>query len=238
MSIDNRSVVGKARSRPPRARFAKGFANSGGGKSVGLTPRSVHGPTQALKRSLDVFVASLALICLAPLLLFAAFAIKLDDRGPIIFRQRRVGQSGKRFVIYKFRTMSVAEDGQWVEQARQCDPRVTRVGRLLRQSSIDELPQFLNVLRGDMSIVGPRPHAVAHDEYYRAMISNYALRARVKPGISGWAQVHGLRGGTEAIEEMQARVQMDNWYIDNWSLWLDVKILWKTCVEVASFRAY
>jgi exopolysaccharide biosynthesis polyprenyl glycosylphosphotransferase len=178
------------------------------------------------------------MVFLAPVLLAAALAVKLDSPGPVIFRQRRIGINGRPFVIYKFRTMSVVEDGPQIAQARRDDPRVTRVGRLLRPSSIDELPQLFNVLKGEMSLVGPRPHAVSHDDDYGAVIPDYALRRRVRPGITGWAQVNGLRGETTTIEEMEKRVAMDLWYIDNWSLLLDLRIAWRTCIEVMRPQAY
>lgn len=190
------------------------------------------------KRGWDALVACFALAVLSPILIIAAIAIKLDNPGPIIFRQRRIGLDGRPFVIYKFRTMSVVEDGSEVAQARRGDPRVTRVGRILRQSSIDELPQFLNVVKGDMSIVGPRPHAVAHDELYGSVIPNYARRHRVKPGITGWAQVNGLRGETATFGQMERRVQLDLWYIDHWSFLLDLLILWRTCIELSRWQAY
>jgi undecaprenyl-phosphate galactose phosphotransferase/putative colanic acid biosynthesis UDP-glucose lipid carrier transferase len=184
------------------------------------------------KRLLDIVIAITSLIALSPLLTFTAVAIKLESRGPVIFRQRRHGFNGQAFIIWKFRTMKVQEDGAAVVQARKADPRITRVGRFLRETSIDELPQLWNVLLGNMSIVGPRPHALIHDYEYGKMIANYAFRHHVKPGITGWAQVKGFRGGTPQLELMQQRVQHDLWYIDNWSLSLDVLIIIKTMFEV------
>jgi exopolysaccharide biosynthesis polyprenyl glycosylphosphotransferase len=184
------------------------------------------------KRLMDIVVASVSLIALLPLLILTAIAIKLDSRGPVIFRQRRHGFNGQTFMIYKFRTMKVQEDGAAVVQARKADPRTTRIGRILRETSIDELPQLLNVLLGNMSIVGPRPHALVHDHEYGKMIANYAFRHHVKPGITGWAQVNGFRGGTPQLELMQRRIQHDLWYIDNWSLSLDMLIVIKTMFEV------
>ena len=184
------------------------------------------------KRLLDVTVAATALVLLTPSLVVAAAAIKLETRGPAIFRQRRHGFNGKSFVIYKLRTMKVHEDGGAVVQAIKRDPRVTRVGRLLRQTSIDELPQLLNVLQGHMSIVGPRPHALVHDYEYGSIIASYAFRHHVKPGITGWAQIHGYRGETPRLELMQRRVALDLWYIDNWSLMLDVHIMVRTVFEL------
>lgn len=185
-----------------------------------------------VKRMLDVTVAATALALLTPLLAAAAVAIKLESKGPVIFRQRRHGFNGRPFVIYKFRTMKVQEDGGVVVQATKQDPRVTRIGRVLRQTSIDELPQLLNVLQGHMSIVGPRPHALVHDYEYGSMIANYAFRHHVKPGITGWAQVHGYRGETPRLELMERRVALDLSYIDNWSLMLDIRIMLKTLVEL------
>jgi undecaprenyl-phosphate galactose phosphotransferase/putative colanic acid biosynthesis UDP-glucose lipid carrier transferase len=190
------------------------------------------------KRLVDIAVAGTSLIVLAPLLALTAITIRLESKGPAIFRQRRHGFNGRAFTIYKFRTMKVEEDGDAVVQARQMDPRVTRIGRVLRRSSIDELPQLWNVLQGNMSIVGPRPHALVHDYEYGKMIANYAFRHHVKPGITGWAQVKGFRGGTPQLELMQQRVQHDLWYIDNWSLSLDLLIMFKTAFEVLKNNAY
>ena len=184
-----------------------------------------------VKRLFDVTFAGLALAIFSPLLLLTAVAIKLDSDGPVIFRQRRRGFNGREFAIYKFRTMTVLEDGGTVRQAQRDDARVTWLGRLLRASSIDELPQLINVLTGDMSLVGPRPHAVVHDDEYGKLIDNYMYRHHVKPGITGWAQIHGFRGETD-VALMEKRIQLDLWYINNWSLWLDLKIMARTCVEV------
>ena len=184
------------------------------------------------KRLLDVTVAAASLVLLVPLLSATAVAIKLESRGPVIFRQRRHGFNGQPFAIYKLRTMKVQEDGAAVVQATEKDPRVTRVGRFLRATSIDELPQLLNVLQGDMSLVGPRPHALIHDYEYGRMIANYAFRHHVKPGITGWAQVQGYRGGTPRLELMERRIALDLWYIDNWSLTLDLRIMLRTFFEL------
>jgi Undecaprenyl-phosphate glucose phosphotransferase len=190
----------------------------------------------ACKRVLDVILSTFALLILSPLLLLVSAAIKLDSPGPILFRQSRKGFNGKDFKIYKFRSMTVLEDGQTICQARRGDHRITKVGRILRTSSIDELPQLFNVLRGHMSLVGPRPHAIAHDSEYTETISNYAFRHHVKPGITGWAQVHGFRGETAKLDLMKKRVELDIWYINNWSLWLDLWIILLTCFEVARRR--
>jgi Undecaprenyl-phosphate glucose phosphotransferase len=190
----------------------------------------------ASKRVVDVILSIVALVLLLPILLLVSVAIKLDSAGPILFRQSRKGFNGKDFKIYKFRSMTVLEDGQTICQARRGDHRITRVGRILRTASIDELPQLFNVLRGEMSLVGPRPHAIAHDGEYTETIANYAFRHHVKPGITGWAQVHGFRGETAKFELMKKRVELDIWYINNWSLWLDLWIILLTCFEVARGR--
>ena len=187
---------------------------------------------QLSKRLLDITVASIALVVFAPVMIVSASAIKLDSRGPVLFRQRRNGFNAKQFSIFKFRTMTVMDDGATVVQAKRFDPRVTRVGRLLRRSSIDELPQLLNVLRGEMSLVGPRPHALAHDNHFGDLLSDYAFRHHVKPGITGWAQVRGHRGETARVEQMKGRIDCDLWYINNWSLALDLKILLLTCLAL------
>jgi Undecaprenyl-phosphate glucose phosphotransferase len=189
-------------------------------------------PELLLKRTLDLLLGGVALVGLAPLLAVVSLLIKLDSRGPVIFRQRRKGFNGREFAIYKFRTMGVLENGDVISQAKRNDVRITRVGRVLRATSIDELPQLINVLRGQMSLVGPRPHAVAHDNGYAEIIANYAFRQHVKPGITGWAQVHGLRGETSQLELMKQRVAFDLWYIKNWSPLLDLKIIMLTCVEL------
>ncbi|MDH2356831.1 undecaprenyl-phosphate glucose phosphotransferase [Bradyrhizobium sp. SSUT112] len=191
---------------------------------------------QLSKRLVDIAGASLGLILLMPLMLLSAIAIKIDSPGPVFFRQRRNGFNAKQFSIFKFRTMTVMEDGIAVVQAKRFDPRVTRVGWGLRRSSIDEVPQLINVLRGEMSLVGPRPHALAHDNHYGDILSEYAYRHHVKPGITGWAQVKGYRGETARVEQMKGRVDCDLWYINNWSLALDLKILVLTCLELTRRR--
>jgi Undecaprenyl-phosphate glucose phosphotransferase len=187
------------------------------------------------KRALDLLLAGAALFVLSPLFLAIAIAVRLDAPGPVLFQQRRRGFNGQMFAIYKFRSMSVLENGTTIRQATRDDPRVTRVGRWLRRSSLDELPQLINVLRGDMSLVGPRPHAVAHDDQYTRLIANYAFRHHVKPGITGWAQVNGFRGETPTVETMQRRIDHDLWYIANWSFWGDLLILLRTGLHL--FRA-
>ena len=191
---------------------------------------------RAAKRFIDLVGASAALVLLFPLMATVAVAIKLDSRGPVLFRQRRCGFNARSFAIYKFRTMSVMEDGPSIIQAGSADSRVTRVGRWLRRTSIDELPQLFNVLDGSMSLVGPRPHAAAHDGQFDKAIRNYAFRRRVKPGLTGWAQIHGCRGPTPTAATIERRVEYDLWYIDNWSLRLDLTILLQTPIEVLRAR--
>lgn len=193
---------------------------------------------RAFKRGLDIVASAAAILLLSPLLIGTAIIIKLDSPGPAIFRQRRNGFNTQPFVILKFRTMTVQEDGATITQARRGDHRVTRVGQFLRRSSMDELPQLFNVLWGDMSLVGPRPHALAHDNEYKALIAKYAFRHHVKPGITGWAQVNGLRGETGRLEQMVERVRLDLWYVNHWSFSLDINILVRTCFEVLRNRAY
>jgi putative colanic acid biosynthesis UDP-glucose lipid carrier transferase len=189
-------------------------------------------PGISVKRVLDVILSLAAMLLL--LLVFAAIAIVVvwDSGEPVFFRQRRIGQYGKVFNIYKFRTMHVLEDGAQVVQAVRGDTRITRVGHFLRITSLDELPQLWNVLKGEMSLVGPRPHAVSHDEYYSALIENYHLRYAVKPGITGWAQINGARGATPQLSDMQARIDFDIQYVERESLWLYLRILARTPLVV------
>src|SRR3954454_23855548 len=184
--------------------------------------------TDPLKRVFDIFASAFALLVFLPLLVMVMVAIKLESPGPAIFRQRRTGYRGRVFTIYKFRTMTVTEDSAEVRQATKGDARVTAMGALLRKLSIDELPQLVNVLKGDMSIVGPRPHALAHDEYYGALIPTYAARFRAKPGLTGYAQINGFRGEIRDTRCMSDRVAADNSYIEAWSPALDLAILART----------
>lgn len=181
-----------------------------------------------LKRTFDLLFSLAALSLLSPLLLVLAVGVKLTSRGPVLFRQDRYGLDGKKIGVLKFRSMKVLENAELVVQATRNDPRVTWFGSLLRRTSLDELPQFLNVLRGEMSVVGPRPHAVAHNEHYRNQVAFYMLRHKVKPGITGWAQVNGWRGETDTLDKMAKRVEYDLYYIRNWSIWFDIKIILKT----------
>jgi len=200
--------------------------------SVFETP--LYGVDGLLKRAVDLVGASLLLAFLALPMAAVALAIKLTSPGPVFFRQRRYGLDGREILVWKFRTMRVCEDGPQVIQATRGDPRVTRVGALLRKTSLDELPQLFNVIEGNMSLVGPRPHANAHNEAYRSLIRGYMLRHKVKPGITGLAQVSGWRGETDTLAKMEKRIQCDHQYIREWSLWLDFKILVKTVFVVFS----
>jgi exopolysaccharide biosynthesis polyprenyl glycosylphosphotransferase len=186
------------------------------------------------KRAFDLSIATICLAIALPLFALVALAIRLDSRGPIWFQQSRKGLNGKIFKIYKFRTMTVLEDGPSITQAIRDDPRVTRVGRWLRRTSLDELPQLLNVIKGEMSLVGPRPHAVAHDIQFDKMISTYTIRSQVKPGITGWAQIHDMRGATPSIDAIRKRTELDIYYVNNQSIFFDVQILAKTAVYVLS----
>jgi undecaprenyl-phosphate galactose phosphotransferase/putative colanic acid biosynthesis UDP-glucose lipid carrier transferase len=216
------------------------LAGNGGelkrGLSLEIKGASLSAFDRALKRALDLTVAFAALVSLAPLMLITALAIKLDSPGPIFFRQQRTGYNSMPFSILKFRTMKVMENGGDVVQATRADPRVTRIGRWLRRTSLDELPQLLNVIRGDMSLVGPRPHAVVHDYLYGKQLWQYAYRHHVKPGITGWAQINGCRGETPKLEDMERRLELDLWYIDNWCLRRDLAILLMTAITVVFSR--
>ncbi len=195
---------------------------------VGLCETPFTGTNRLVKRVSDVVLAGLILVLIAPLLALIALGVKLSSPGPVIFRQRRNGLDGEEIIVYKFRSMRAQDNGAVVPQATKDDPRITPFGAFLRRSSLDELPQFVNVLQGRMSIVGPRPHAVAHNEQYRQLIKAYMVRHKVKPGITGWAQIHGHRGETDTIEKMQARVEYDLEYLRNWSLGLDLQIIART----------
>lgn len=212
----------------------RGITEIGGLALLNLHERPLAGAAWWVKAVEDRLVALFVLLLAAPVMLTIALMVKLDSRGPVFFRQRRYGFQGETIEVWKFRTMHDAlcgpADAADPRQATRHDPRVTRVGRLLRRTSLDELPQFLNVLRGDMSIVGPRPHAVAHDERWSRMIDGYLARARVKPGITGWAQINGLRGETNVAGRLERRVQYDLYYIENWSLWFDLVIILRTLV--------
>jgi putative colanic acid biosynthesis UDP-glucose lipid carrier transferase len=187
-----------------------------------------YGFNRLVKRMSDLVIASLILILIAPLMLFLAVGVKMSSPGPALFKQRRYGLDGREILVYKFRTMTVMEDGDQIRQATENDSRITRYGAFLRKYSLDELPQFVNVLQGRMSVVGPRPHAVAHNEMYRKLIRGYMIRHKVMPGITGLAQVRGLRGETDTLEKMQARIECDLEYLRNWSLVFDLQIILRT----------
>lgn len=196
-----------------------------GAPALLLFDTPMHGLNRFIKRVEDIVIASIILLLISPILLAISIAIKATSRGPVIFRQTRYGLQGKPISVWKFRSMKVMENDASVVQATRNDPRVTPIGSFLRKTSLDELPQFINVLKGDMSIVGPRPHAVAHNEYYRTLIPGYMLRHKMKPGITGWAQINGWRGETDTLYKMEKRIEFDLEYIRNWSLGLDLKII-------------
>ncbi|MEQ5767645.1 undecaprenyl-phosphate glucose phosphotransferase [Halomonas sp. H33-56] len=203
--------------------------------SIDLSVSPLNGMARVVKRSEDLLVALFALIIILPICLAIAIAVKLSSPGPALFKQYRTGANGKKFKVYKFRTMKFHEESDGVvSQAKKGDDRITPVGRFLRRTSLDELPQFYNVVQGRMSIVGPRPHALAHNEYYKDIVESYMRRHKVKPGITGWAQVNGFRGETDTLGKMQSRVEHDLWYIDNWSVWLDIKIIILTAFKIFS----
>ncbi len=204
--------------------------------SLQLTRPALNFAEVLLKRVFDVVVASLMLLASLPAFAVIAALIKIETGGPVFFMQRRFGFNQEPFRIYKFRSMTTADDGDVVVQASAGDARITRIGAFLRRYNLDELPQLLNVISGRMSLVGPRPHALAHDHEYEQKIALYARRHNVKPGITGWAQVHGLRGATDTDDKMAKRVAFDHWYIDNWSFWLDVVILLRTLFSAKAFR--
>lgn len=216
--------------------FSQATAEFNGSTPIELQRAPLTRIEMAAKRTVDLVLAGSGLLVLLPLLAIVSIAIKIDSRGPVIFRQSRRGFNGREFMIWKFRTMTVLENGRVISQARRGDDRITRLGRLLRVTSIDELPQLINVLRGEMSLVGPRPHAVAHDDEYGRSIGKYAFRHHVKPGITGWAQVNGFRGETRELDSMKDRINLDLWYINNWNIWLDLWIIIRTCFEVARSR--
>ena len=195
---------------------------------LGVFDSPFTGASGLVKRASDIVLSAAILALVSPLLIVLALLVKLTSPGPAIFRQRRYGLDGEEIVVYKLRSMTVTEDGEVVRQATRSDSRITPLGAFLRRSSLDELPQFINVLQGRMSIVGPRPHAVAHNELYRKLIKGYMQRHKVRPGLTGWAQVNGLRGETESVEKMKARIDFDLDYLRNWSLRLDLYIIAKT----------
>lgn len=221
---------------PVLERLAKArIAKTGPIASLALDRSSLSGANVVVKRGFDIVVSLAALTLFAPVFVGLAVAIRLDSKGPVLFRQRRYGFNQEPFRIFKFRSMRTLEDDRNVRQATNSDPRVTKIGRFMRRTNLDELPQLLNVCIGDMSLVGPRPHALAHDQLFQPSIMLYARRHNVKPGITGWAQVNGLRGEVTP-ETLKARIEHDLYYIDNWSLWLDLWILWRTIASKKSYR--
>jgi putative colanic acid biosynthesis UDP-glucose lipid carrier transferase len=210
------------------------WTNINGLPAVSVFENPLYGIDGLAKRSVDLLLGSLCLAAAALPMLVIGLLVKLTSHGPVFFRQRRYGLDGREILVWKFRSMTCCDDGSAVQQATSDDDRVTRVGRILRRTSLDELPQLFNVLDGSMSLVGPRPHANAHNELYRSLIDGYMLRHKVKPGITGLAQVNGYRGETETLEKMEQRVACDHQYIREWSLWMDVKILFRTLGVVFS----
>jgi putative colanic acid biosynthesis UDP-glucose lipid carrier transferase len=201
---------------------------------VGICETPFTGTNRLIKRISDIVLSLLILVLISPVLLAVAIGVKLSSPGPAIFKQRRNGLDGEEIIVYKFRSMRAMDDGAVVKQATKGDPRITPFGAFIRKTSLDELPQFINVLQGRMSIVGPRPHAVAHNEQYRQLIKAYMVRHKVKPGITGWAQVNGFRGETDTLDKMAARVEYDLAYLRNWSLALDLQIILRTIKTVAT----
>ena len=206
---------------------------------VSLHETPIYGVDSVVKRLADIVLASIGILVAAIPMMMISLLIKLTSKGPILFKQKRYGLDGREILVWKFRSMTVTENGSVVKQATKNDSRVTAVGKVIRRTSLDELPQFFNVLMGSMSMVGPRPHASAHNEEYRGIIDGYMLRHKIKPGITGLAQVNGCRGETDTIDKMERRVRFDHRYIQEWSIWLDFKILFKTFFAVfADENAY
>ncbi|MBN9203448.1 MAG: undecaprenyl-phosphate glucose phosphotransferase [Methylibium petroleiphilum] len=204
------------------------FEDVNGVPVVGICETPFTGTNDLVKRVSDMVIASIILVLISPVLIAVAIGVKLSSPGPIIFRQKRNGLDGDEITVYKFRSMTTQDNGAVIKQATKGDSRITKFGAFIRRTSLDELPQFFNVLQGRMSIVGPRPHAVAHNQMYRELIKAYMVRHKVKPGITGWAQVNGFRGETDTVEKMQARVEYDLEYLRNWSLALDLQIIIRT----------
>jgi len=221
--------------------FGFNLANYSVDEMVGLPVMNMSAPpmsgwSAALKRSEDIFVSALALLLLSPLFAIVAIFIKKDSPGPVFFKQNRYGRDGKEILVWKFRSMTVTENSGDIKQAGRNDSRVTKIGAFLRKSSIDELPQLINVLFGSMSLVGPRPHAVAHNEFYRKKVQGYMVRHQIKPGITGWAQVNGSRGETAEVKDMEERIRYDLEYIQKWSIFLDIRIILMTFKTVANTK--
>lgn len=196
--------------------------------TLDLSCSSMHGTNLTVKRIEDTILGLIIFIAIIPTLLLISLGVKLSSPGPVLFKQRRYGMDGKPFNVYKFRSMVVHQQGENLVQASKTDDRITTFGAFIRRTSLDELPQFFNVLQGKMSIVGPRPHAIVHNEQYKDQVQSYMKRHKVKPGITGWAQVNGYRGETDTVDKMNKRVEHDLYYIEHWSLWLDLKIIYMT----------
>lgn len=211
--------------------FDAGWVTLGNTPMITVNDHPFYGSYWLLKKLEDLVLGCIIFLLALPLMILVAIAIKISSKGPILFRQRRYGLNGEVIQVLKFRTMKTLDDGAVVVQASKDDPRITPLGRMLRRTSLDELPQFWNVLQGSMSIVGPRPHAIAHNEEYRQLIEGYMLRHKVKPGITGWAQVNGLRGETETLDKMKSRIDYDLYYINHWSIWFDLKIIFMTIIN-------
>ncbi|WP_413284588.1 undecaprenyl-phosphate glucose phosphotransferase [Vibrio sp. MA40-2] len=207
------------------------WGNVGSLATLSVHDTPFYGSSRFMKRIQDLLISSIIICLISPVLIAVAIGVKLSSKGPILFKQQRYGLDGRSISVWKFRSMSTMENGAVVKQATQNDPRVTPFGRFIRRTSLDELPQFFNVLTGQMSIVGPRPHAVAHNEEYRGLVDKYMLRHHVKPGITGWAQINGYRGETDTLDKMEKRIEHDLIYIRNWSLWLDIKIIFLTAFK-------
>jgi len=211
--------------------FDAGWVTLGNTPMITVNDHPFYGSYWLLKKLEDLVLGSIIFLLTLPFMILIGISIKLSSKGPVLFKQRRYGLNGEVIQVLKFRTMKTLDDGAVIVQASKDDPRITLLGRFLRRTSLDELPQFWNVLQGTMSIVGPRPHAVAHNEEYRQLIEGYMLRHKVKPGITGWAQVSGLRGETDTLDKMQARIEYDLYYINHWSVWLDLKIILMTIMN-------
>ena len=214
------------------------WTHVGGLPVVSVFESPMYGVDGWLKRALDMSISLVGVVLVSPILLICALLVKFSSPGPVFFRQKRYGLDGKEILVWKFRSMSTCDNGPIVIQATKNDPRITPVGAILRKTSLDELPQLFNVILGSMSLVGPRPHANAHNEHFRTLIRGYMMRHKVKPGITGLAQVEGSRGETDTIEKMEARISLDHRYIRDWSIWMDIKILFKTIFVVLRRDAY
>jgi putative colanic acid biosynthesis UDP-glucose lipid carrier transferase len=214
------------------------WTHVGGLPVVSVFESPVYGVDGWVNRALDLTLSLVGVVLISPVLVVCALLVKLTSKGPVFFRQKRYGLDGKEILVWKFRSMITCDNGPVVKQATKGDPRITRVGAILRKTSLDELPQLFNVIEGSMSLVGPRPLANAHNEHFRKLVRGFMMRHKVKPGITGLAQVEGSRGETETVEKMEARIALDHRYIREWSVWMDIKILIKTFMVVWKQDAY